>query len=156
MKRSFLSKVVVVSTIFVMFMLVCCKNNFTVESYEESFNNSDVGVIIGEEVIYGESFSFNQLYASNVRSAGIPNEYLEPMVYFSVCPTNFENLQLVNNTFGFLNPIEMNREILQTCDAESLIFDGEKLEQNITENPENAIHYDIKYYYIEKKKLQKN
>ena len=153
MKRSFLSKVVVFSAIIVMFMLVGCKNNFAVESYEESFDNSDVEVIIGEELIYGESFSFNQLYASNARSAGIPDEDLEPMVYFSVCPTNFENLQLVNDTFGFLNPIEMNREILQTCDAESLIFDEEKLEQNLSENPEDAIQYGINYYYIETKEI---
>ena len=55
MKRSFLSKVVVFSAIIVMFMLVGCKNNFAVESYEESFDNSDVEVIIGEELIYGES-----------------------------------------------------------------------------------------------------
>ncbi len=153
MQRSFLSKVVVFLTMTVMLMLVGCKNNFTVESYEESFDESNVEVLIGDEVIYGESFSFNQLYASNARSAGIPDEYLESMVYFSVCPTNFENLQLVNDTFGFLNPIEMNKEILQTCDAETLIFDEEKLEQNLTGNPEDAIQYGIKYYYIESKKI---
>lgn len=73
MKRSFLSKVVVFSAIIVMFMLVGCKNNFAVESYEESFDNSDVEVIIGEELIYGESFSFNQLYASNFSANEILN-----------------------------------------------------------------------------------
>ena len=152
MQRSFLSKVIVFLTMTVMLMLVGCKNNFTVESYEESFDESNVDVLIGDEVIYGESFSFNQLYASNARSAGIPDEYLDAMVYFSVCPTNFENLQLINDTLGFLNPIEMNKEILQTCDAETLIFDEEKLEQNLAENPEDAIQYGIKYYYIESKK----
>jgi len=55
MQRSFLSKVIVFLTMTVMLMLVGCKNNFTVESYEESFDESNVEVIIGEELIYGES-----------------------------------------------------------------------------------------------------
>lgn len=50
MQRSFLSKVIVFLTMTVMFMLVGCKNNFAVELYEESFDNSDVEVIIWRRI----------------------------------------------------------------------------------------------------------
>lgn len=109
-------------------------------------------VIIGDEMIYGEEFSFSELYASQARSAAVSDENMIEMAYFSVCPTTSDAVLLVNDTFGYLNPTEMNKEIIQTCDAETVIFKTD-YEQVIDEDfdPEDLLNFGVKYYYIETK-----
>ncbi|MBQ8681196.1 MAG: hypothetical protein IJ530_15800 [Treponema sp.] len=125
-------------------------NNIVRSDVAENDVSSANEVIIGDEVIYGDSFSLNRVFTEPARAAGFEDEELDTMVYFSVCPTKAEAVHLINDTMGYLNPIEMNREILQTCDSESLIF---KDDTEITEttDADDMFRLGIKYYYVETK-----
>lgn len=129
-------------------------------------------VVIGDELIYGESFSFQDVYEAilgeleetatncrtvrNARNAVTETEPFEfkdsdlvEMVYFSVHPTSSDSIKLINEKMGYLNPVELDKDILQACDAEKLIF----IKTDITEedNIEDYINFDTKYYYIASK-----
>lgn len=153
------------------FILVSCRNVMQNKSIsyvipEETQENSSSQVSIGDYIVYGNSFSyedyFNDLYetmddtariikartAREVTSvSSLNDEDFIKMVYFSVLPTSMKSLRFVNDKIGFLNPAELDKEIIQACDAEKLIF------KNTTDNIEDyeneeIINLDIKYYYI--------
>lgn len=107
-------------------------------------------IVIGDEVIYGEEFSLGVIYSENARAASISEEQLTEMVYFSVCPTSVDEVYKVNETMGFLNPIMMNKEIIQACDSESLIMKND-IELNNDIAVENLLNVGINYYYIVEK-----
>lgn len=131
------------------------------------FQQENQTIIIGEEVIYGESFSFEQLYnevldsfkdsARQVNTSGEnfdSNEEFEfsdedfiEMLYFSVCPSSVESLQMINNTIGYLNPVELDKELIQACNPDRIIF-KENIEIKENTLPEDLVNFNIKYYYI--------
>ncbi len=113
----------------------------------ENTDSPNKQVVIGDDVIYGETFDLHSLFESEIRAEGIEEENLVDMVYFSVCPSSIESVHQVNDIMGYLNPIEMNKRIEQACDAESLIFDSEK-ELTKDGNVNELIRLNIKYYYI--------
>lgn len=84
---------------------------------------------------------------------------IKEMVCFSVRPTSLDSVYKITDELGFLNLIKMNKEIIQTCDAESIILKKnaqEKYSQNQETKPEELINLNIKYYYIvEKEKAEK-
>lgn len=131
-------------------LLVSC--NFQLgKIIKGDFVDETTEILIADEVIYGDTFSLQAIYSTNARTVGQEIQNYKKMVYFSVMPTSLEEVYKVTDELGFLNPIEMNRQIIQTCDAESIILKDEA-EQSSTENQEiNAeelINLDIKYYYI--------
>lgn len=107
-------------------------------------------IVIGDEVIYGEEFSLGVIYSENARAASISEDQLTEMVYFSVCPTSVDEVYKVNETMGFLNPIMMNKEIIQACDSESLIMKND-IELNDDIDAEDLLNVGINYYYIVEK-----
>lgn len=143
-------------------------------SIGDSMSNNSVEsneVIIGDEIIYGESFSFENVYnaifeeieqssrALN-KSRGIDTEEsafdfeeedCESMVYFSVQPSTADSLRFVNEKLGYLNPVELDKDILQACTPDKLIFTTTEIEEY--ENIEEYINFDTKYYYIVSKKI---
>ena len=140
----------------------------------DSMSNNSIEpneVIIGDEIIYGESFSFENVYnaifeeieqssrALN-KSRGIDieesafyfeEEDCESMVYFSVQPSTADSLRFVNEKLGYLNPVELDKDILQACTPDKLIFTTTEIEEY--ENIEEYINFDTKYYYIVSKKI---
>lgn len=137
---------VVVALASLAMVIVGCKNYFG----DVQSENISENITIGDDVIYGEEFSLSTIYSENARAASIPDEQMTKMVYFSVCPKTVDEVYKVNDVMGFLNPIMMNKEILQTCDAESLII---KQEISDTEeaDAENLLNLGINYYYIVEK-----
>ena len=105
---------------------------------------SDANIVIGDKIIYGEEYSLKSIYETSFRSLCADESQKTEMVYFSVSPANLEELENLNSVMGYLNPIEMNKDIIQSCDAESLIFKSD-IE---TENIEDSINFNITYYYI--------
>ena len=73
------------------------------------------------------------------------------MVYFSVHPTTIDSIKLINDTMGYLNPTELDKEILQACDAEQLIFINTDVSD--IENIEKSINFNTNYYYIVTKEV---
>ena len=93
-------------------------------------------VVIGDELIYGSEFSFENVYeailgeidntarsVNSSRSAYSDENYFElteddiiEMVYFSVQPSSVDSLKLINKKMGFLNPVELDKDIIQACD----------------------------------------
>ena len=124
-------------------------SNIATNSDDETLQNNDStsAIEIGDELVYGEEFNLKELYADQARSAEISEDDMIDMVYFSVCPLTVDEVYAVNEKLGFLNPIEMNKNILQTCDAESLIF---KKNVEITDDStaEDLLNLGINYYYI--------
>ncbi|MBR5401924.1 MAG: hypothetical protein IK102_08945 [Treponema sp.] len=142
------------------------KTNYTSHGKEDISETSEQIVTIGDEIIYGDSFSFEQLYneyfecledisqSIATRTADETFSILElsdadfvEMVYFYVRPTTTIALKLVNDTMGYLNPAELDKEIIQACDAEKIIF---KEDIVITEetNVDEIVNFDTRYYYI--------
>lgn len=107
-------------------------------------------------MIYGKEFSFSSLYTSQARAAAVPEENMIEMAYFSVCPTSADSVMLVNDTFGYLNPAEMNKEIIQTCDADTIVFKKDVSGQIENYNPDDLLNLGIKYYYIDTKENVEN
>lgn len=155
-------------------LLVTSCSNFNDFSKEEADEVVPQEVVIGDELIYGESFSFQNVYeailgeledtARTCRSARSADGEEEPfefedsdlikMVYFSVHPTSSDSLKLINEKMGYLNPVELDKDILQACDAEKLIFT--KTDISDSENIEEYINFDTKYYYIVEKEMADN
>ena len=123
-------------------------------------------VVIGDELIYGSEFSFENVYeailgeidntarsVNSSRSAYSDENYFElteddiiEMVYFSVQPSSVDSLKLINKKMGFLNPVELDKDIIQACDPDILIFKTTEIDD--TENIENYVNFETKYYYI--------
>jgi len=91
-------------------------SNIATNSDDETLQNNDStsAIEIGDELVYGEEFNLKELYADQARSAEISEDDMIDMVYFSVCPLTVDEVYAVNEKLGFLNPIEMNKNILQT------------------------------------------
>ncbi len=164
MKKLTKSKFIFLLTMVVGF--TACKNNVVnIEKKDSKKENQVHEVVIGDELIYGNSFSFQDIYdealekfqdASRQVAARSANEDIllsfsdsdfEQMVYFSVLPTNIESVKEVNSIMGYLNPVELDKEIIQACDAEKMIF---KSDVFVTDEikPEEIVNFDVKYYYI--------
>lgn len=137
---------IAISFITIAMVMVGCKNDIL----EVSSENTSEKISIGDDVIYGEEFSLSRIYSENARAASISDEQMTKMVYFSVCPETVDEVYKVNDVMGFLNPIMMNREILQTCDAESLIIKQE-ISDTGEADAENLLNLGINYYYIVEK-----
>lgn len=123
-------------------------------------------VVIGDELIYGSEFSFENVYeailgeidntarsVNSSRSAYSDENYFElteddiiEMVYFSVQPSSVDSLKLINEKMGFLNPVELDKDIIQACDPDMLIFKTTEIDD--TKNIENYVNFETKYYYI--------
>ena len=127
-----------------------CNNISEANLSEDDFSDCENNIVIGDEVIYGQTFFFDTVITDSARAAGFSDKDLEKMIYFSVCPSTSDAVHTVNDVMGYLNPIEMNREILQTCDAESLIFKEEDASVDL-EDENNLFRLGIKYYYVETK-----
>lgn len=151
--------------------LIACNNsvlktNISPRGQEDIIEAPEQIVTIGDEIIYGDSFSFEELYSEyfdclddisrNVaaRTAGESDLLLDltdadfvEMVYFSVRPTTTSALKLVNDTMGYLNPAELDKEIIQACDAEKIIFKEDVIITEDTDT-EEIVNFDTKYYYI--------
>lgn len=148
--------------------LVSCRNDFLDSEIANSEIEDEIQeVIIGDEIIYGECFSFQDIYDEAfdnlenatrqliARSATADESSItefsetdfEKMVYFSVLPTTIESVKIINTMMGYLNPTEMDKELIQSCDAEKLIFKNDVV---ITDDTivEEAVNFDVKYYYI--------
>ena len=129
-------------------------------------------VVIGDKIIYGDKFSFESVYkdifkdvertAGAVRSARSAGEEVDfelaetdviQMVYFSVQPSTVESIKLVYEKMGYLNPVELDKEIIQSCDPDKLIFKTVEFED--TENIEEYVNFETKYYYIATKEVEK-
>lgn len=147
-------KLKVVFCLSAVFFLFSCKNPFDLT--EETDTPADCEVVIGDEMIYGKEFSFSSLYTSQARAAAVPEENMIEMAYFSVCPTSADSVMLVNDTFGYLNPAEMNKEIIQTCDADTIVFKKDVSGQIENYNPDDLLNLGIKYYYIDTKENVEN
>lgn len=52
---------------------------------------------------------------------------------------------------GYLNPTELDKDIIQACDPDKIIFTSTNFDD--LENIENYINFDTKYYYIVTKEL---
>ncbi len=159
---------------FLILLILCgfisCKNHFMIIDEKESNNENEIQeIVIGDEIIYGEEFSFQEVYdeafeeleeASRQISARtayevteiseLSDEDFEQYVYFSVLPTSMNAIEKIKEHLGYLNPVEMDKEIIQACNPEKIIL---KEDVEITEetNPEEVINLDTKYYYILKK-----
>ena len=134
-------KIGLLGMLFSCLLITSCNN---LNDYNKETDDEVVPqeVIIGDELIYGESFSFQNVYEAilgeleetattcrNARSAGVEQEPFEfedtdliEMVYFSVQPTTSDSIKLINEKMGYLNPVELDKDILQACDAEKIIF----------------------------------
>ncbi len=151
---------------FFMFAIIFLSCNSNVINQKSNDLKQDEQVIfIGDEIIYGESFSFEQLYndelenfenAARQLAARAAEESSEiefsdddfvGMVYFSVQPTSIESLKKINDTLGYLNPVQLDKEIIQACDAENIIFKKD-IEISDDINLEEVVNFDVKYYYI--------
>lgn len=147
--------------------LVPCEQEDVVETPEKI-------VIIGDEIIYGDSFSFEELYSEFLecledisRSVAartseesdllldLSDDDFVEMVYFSVHPTTTESLKLVNDTLGYLNPAELDKEIIQACDAEKIIFKDDVVLTEDT-NTDEIVNFDVKYYYVTTREIAFN
>lgn len=108
---------------------------------------ADLEVKLGDNVIYGDSFSLSSVYERCARQASLVDDEMKKMIYFSVKPTCSDEFFKVNEVLGYLNPIELNREIVQACDAENLIIKSDIV---IDENTkaEDLINFETTYYYI--------
>ena len=133
---------------FLTILLASC-NNLS-DNIIQQVEDSEDSITIGDEIIYGDTFSLKDLYTSQARAADITENELIDMVYFSVCPTTVDGVLAVNSALGHLNPTEMNREIMQACDAETIIF-NDAISVEDTENipKEDLVNLGVKYYYIE-------
>lgn len=130
-------------------LLVSCSNNLTDNYYQTEDDNcmESMDVIISNEVIYGKEFSLAEVSESQNRAARFAEEQLVEMVYFSVMPTNMDSVYKISEKIGYLNPIQMNKEIIQACDPDTIIFKDEVImDENIS--GDDLINFDIKYYYI--------
>ena len=142
------------------------KTNLTPREYEDIIENPEQIVTIGDEIIYGDSFSFEDLYNEYyeclddisrrvaARTVGesdllldLRDEDFVEMVYFSVRPTTTNSLKLVNDTLGYLNPAQLDKEIIQACDAEKIIFKEDVIISEDT-NTDEIVNFDVKYYYV--------
>ena len=123
-------------------------------------------VVIGDELIYGDEYSFENVYkailgeidettrsisyarsaSSEAMSFELCEDDIIEMVYFSVQPSTVDSLKLVNEKMGFLNPFELDRDIVQACDPDKLIFKTTEIQD--IENVENCVNFETKYYYI--------
>ena len=63
----------------------------------ENTDSPNKQVVIGDDVIYGETFDLHSLFESEIRAEGIEEENLVDMVYFSVCPSSIESVHQVND-----------------------------------------------------------
>ena len=161
-------KIVLSGVLFTGILLTSCTifNDYSKETVNEVVPQE---VIIGDELIYGESFSFQNVYdailgeleetaitcrnARNARNAVANPEPFEfedsdfvEMVYFSVHPTTSDSIKLINEKMGYLNPVELDKDIIQACDAEKLIFTKTDISEE--DDIEDCINFDTKYYYI--------
>ena len=148
--------------------ITSCQNPILSTENKTSVDNQIQEIIIGDEIIYGDSFSLQDVYdeafealeeSSRViksrSTLGVTeiSEFTEDdfdkFVYFSVLPTSSDSLKKINEVMGYLNPTELDKEIIQACDAEKIIF---KSDVEITEetNPDEIVNFNIKYYYISK------
>lgn len=143
-KKNYFFICVAVSILF-----LSCNFDLLSDNSIEEANNSAV-IQIGDEVIYGERISLNNIYSENNRAANIAQDNLVGMVYFSGCPTSIDEVYKVNDKLGYLNPIMLNYEILQACDSESMII-KENIEPTEEITAENLVNVGINYYYIVKK-----
>ena len=173
MVNKFIRACLVVSTCSLLGLLVSC-NTILSDATNLKGNNTEENksqeIQVGEKVVYGKQFSFNDLYTGikeesnnvarriNARSAStiplITEEDLVDMVYFSVQPSSVESLQNLNSIMGYLNPVELDKEIIQACDAEQLIFNNEAYEEIATDGVsglDDFVKFENKYYYIETK-----
>lgn len=73
------------------------------------------------------------------------------MVYFSVHPSTVDSLKMINKKMGYLNPVELDKDIVQACDPDKLIFMTTEIED--IENIEYYVNFDAKYYYIVTKEI---
>ncbi len=170
MKKKFILGVLAISLVFtgctVGFLEKICPDEDNPSPYN---NNVSQEVVIGDELIYGDEYSFENVYKailgeveesarsiSNSRSAASEDEKFElceddviEMVYFSVHPSTVDSLKLINEKMGYLNPFQLDRDIVQACDPDKLIFKTTEIE--CTENIEEYVNFETKYYYIETK-----
>ena len=101
--------------------LVSCRNDFLDSEIANSEIEDEIQeVIIGDEIIYGECFSFQDIYDEAfdnlenatrqliARSATADESSItefsetdfEKMVYFSVLPTTIESVKIINTMMG--------------------------------------------------------
>lgn len=157
------------------YFITSCNNSLVLETADKmpiSEKTVSEQVTIGDEIIYGEEFSLNDIYdelieeiEESARAINIARnlesedeEYFEfedsdfiDMVYFSVHPTTIDSIKLINDTMGYLNPTELDKEILQACDAEQLVFINTDVSD--IENIEKSINFNTNYYYIVTKEV---
>ena len=131
---------------FLILLILCgfisCKNHFMIIDEKESNNENEIQeIVIGDEIIYGEEFSFQEVYdeafeeleeASRQISARtayevteiseLSDEDFEQYVYFSVLPTSMNAIEKIKEHLGYLNPVEMDKEIIQACNPEKIIL----------------------------------
>lgn len=58
---------------------------------------------------------------------------------------------MINKKMGYLNPVELDKDIVQACDPDKLIFMTTEIED--IENIEYYVNFDTKYYYIVTKEI---
>lgn len=159
-----IKKIYLLVILFSSFFIIACNNvDYTNETADDVISQE---VVIGDELIYGESFSFQNVYEAilgeledttttcrNARNLDVERKEFEfedsdlvEMVYFSVQPTSSDSIKLINEKMGYLNPVELNKDILQACDAEKIIFT--KTDISDEDNIEDYIDFTTKYYYI--------
>ena len=157
-----IKKIYLLVILFSSFFIIACNNvDYTNETADDVISQE---VVIGDELIYGESFSFQNVYEAilgeledttttcrNARNLDVERKEFEfedsdlvEMVYFSVQPTSSDSIKLINEKMGYLNPVELNKDILQACDAEKIIFT--KTDISDEDNIEDYIDFTTKYY----------
>ena len=145
-------------------LLAACSNVIYENEHDAKFSHTQE-VVIGDEVIYGEAFSLENVYEcilkeieetsrtiaarnanANKDALRIDESDMVKMKYFSVSPKSIDSLKLVNEKMGYLNPAELDKDIIQACDPDKLIF----IDTDVSESTkiDDCVNFETKYYYI--------